>query len=184
MIPTVAAERATLDAGTFVPYPGGPTVRLRVTLELAPSGADRQTVDHGTAPAGTLCLAVQGTAYAGTRFESGGQNRDDLRAVIERGDPALPREDLASLLALWERWHCNDLKAGCVHQAADVAARTDEYRGGARYGTPEYRAIMAEQQAACPLGYRWGSEWLTEPLPADVVAEVRRLMALPQPDGK
>ena len=51
------------------------------------------------------------------------------------------------LKAIWERWHLNGLRAGCAHGLD------------------------------CPEGYKYGSAWLVEPLPDDIVAELQEMFA-------
>ncbi|UOF78291.1 restriction alleviation protein lar [Caudoviricetes sp.] len=59
------------------------------------------------------------------------------------------------MLAIWERWHLNNMKAGCEHQ------RT---LGWEKDGYDKHPC------EPCPIcGYRYGSAWLKEELPADVV---------------
>jgi hypothetical protein len=53
--------------------------------------------------------------------ESGGQILDEVRRLLqESGDERLnkPREQIERLLLVWERWHLNDMRAGCEHQRA------------------------------------------------------------------
>lgn len=86
-----------------------------------------------------------------------GQVIDDVRKVS------------VTLADLWERWHLNDMRAGCEHQEAlfreDASLRPtwkNEYKG---MGVP------------CPeCGYKYGSEWKAETVPEDVLREVRDLM--------
>jgi hypothetical protein len=58
---------------------------------------------------------------------------------------------------IWERWHLNDLRAGCEHQRA---LGWDNLH----IGDP------------CPTcGYRYGTAWLREDVPADVLDWLRSL---------
>lgn len=62
-----------------------------------------------------------------------------------------------------ERWHLNGMRAGCAHQK--VAYETDRY--GRRI--PSLRLTLP-----CPVtGYKYGTAWLVEPLPREVVEEIR-----------
>lgn len=168
---TAPTESATLVVGTFPLYQDGPSARMTVTIELQTIEAgwqttDHKTTDHKTTDGTEYRLSVCGEAKRPGGAYSGGQNRDDLAAVLQVGTPAMDRNDLASLLAIWERWHLNDLQAGCVHQ------------DHVPHNVADWTASAAAESAKCPNGYRYGSAWLVTPLPADVVAEVRRLMAL------
>jgi hypothetical protein len=61
------------------------------------------------------------------------------------------------LARLWDRWHLNDMRAGCAHQTP-VGDDTSSQLAN----TPP-----------CPqTGYRWGSAWLTEEIPADQLTAI------------
>jgi hypothetical protein len=85
-----------------------------------------------------------------------GQNVGSL-SEIDNPDTEADRDRLA---ALWDRWHLNDMRAGCEHQ-----------QRGARAG---FGAPIGAVCAVC--GYSNGSEWRTEAVPEDVLAEVRGIM--------
>lgn len=93
---------------------------------------------------------------------AGGQNRDDLA----RCEPVEPftRAQLDRLTEVWERWHLNDMRAGCEHQRELGWKAT-------RTGDPDDKVGKP-----CPTcGYRYGSAWLFEPVPVSVIEEVYRL---------
>lgn len=68
--------------------------------------------------------------------DSMGQNADTIRAALDSGElkPAAPwtRAEIGRVLDIWDRWHLNDMRAGCEHQRAGVAA----YDGDPDAGTP------------------------------------------------
>lgn len=66
------------------------------------------------------------------------------------------------MLAVWKRWHLNDMRAGTPEQLA-IAGEL-----------PYEKACEALKSAGMfeHNGYRYGSKWLREELPADVVAEI------------
>lgn len=97
------------------------------------------------------------------RYGGGGQCRDIF------DDPTFhaywPAERIARLREVWERWHLNDMRAGCEHQRAegwsdrpiDPSKPTD--------------GLLGKPCETC--GYRYGTAWLSEEIPADVLADVR-----------
>jgi hypothetical protein len=90
-----------------------------------------------------------------------GQVQDLIRHGTESGDfqPAFgwTLDGVRELLTIWERWHLNDMRAGCEHQRV---------------------AGIRELGATCETcGYRYGSAWLREELPADVVAWAQEIIA-------
>lgn len=90
---------------------------------------------------------------------SGGQIAVDLADVVATAP--FTAADVARLAEVWKLWHLNDMRAGCAHQR----------RSGRRYEIGE----------ACPVcDYRYGSAWLHEDVPADVIDW---LAALPESPG-
>lgn len=81
-----------------------------------------------------------------TDIYSGGQNLAEIAKLLKAN------AKIQRVKAVWERWHLNNLHSECEHQRA---------RGENWQTHPE---------AVCPdCGYKLGSAWLKEELPADVV---------------
>lgn len=93
----------------------------------------------------------------------------------------------------WKAWHLNDLRAGCEHQRAlgwdkirinpselpDSRSNRDENGILASWVHPEEhkKGVLGK---ACPVcGYKYGTSWLTEEVPTDVL---KWLEALPNTD--
>mgnify|MGYP003419988187 CR=1 FL=1 len=119
---------------------------------------------------------VVGPRKNGDAYGSCGQCVDDIRAL---------NPELADV---WERWHLNDMRAGCEHQRADKwderpidpSKPTNVYGRHCGPNGPETwnmlawvrrnehpEGLMNEPCPAC--GYRYGTAWLREDVPADVV---------------
>jgi hypothetical protein len=99
---------------------------------------------------GQARLSIQGNVWnAGhTDIISGGQNVDEMLRLVD--DPKM-RE----IAEVWKRWHLNDMRAGCEHQ------RTQS-KGSVEVGQE------------CPeCSYRYGSAWLYEELPPEIIEQVR-----------
>ena len=72
------------------------------------------------------------------------------------------RETWLDLLDVWERWHMNALRSACEHQRAT-------WLPGPTTLT-ETRKLKYHQGLPCPeCGYRIGSAWLHEDVPAEVL---------------
>lgn len=82
-----------------------------------------------------------------------GQCRDEVKAVALRGTPIMPRREILRMVDIWERWHMNGMQAGCEHQRA--------------LGWNSYDEHPSEPCPTC--GYKYGTAWLYEPLPQDVI---------------
>jgi len=101
----------------------------------------RGTVRHGESlPYGFVRVSVSGElAPKGVRF---GTNASSYGQVV--------REDMpANLRRVWERWHLNDMRAGCEHQGP-----------GSQLGE------------TCPSGYGYGTAWLVDPLTVGGAQEI------------
>lgn len=102
------------------------------------------------------------------------------------------------LFDIWQRWHLNDMRAGCEHQRADGWDKRpiDLSKPLTAYGrhfpgqlSPSWNMLVwvtrKEHPAGllsepCPVcGYRYGSAWRTEPVPERVITE---LAAMPASD--
>lgn len=102
-------------------------------------------------------------------ISGGGQCFDMLRSVT-RPAAGFTVEDAKRLADLWERWRLNDMRAACAHQEVpevpeDVSAL-------------DRTSWLLNNTPRCPAtDYKYGSAWLYEPVPADVVTELAALAA-------
>ena len=75
-------------------------------------------------------------------------------------------EDIRSLLEVSRRWHLNDMNAGSYEQDGWTISQN-------------HRETPDDIGKPDSTGYKFGSEWLSENLPDDVLAEIERLRSLP-----
>lgn len=148
-----------------------------------------------------LCLSltgVEGPKSNGDARGSSGQCTDAL-AYLTGYAPGWSAKSAARLKAIWERWHLNNMRAGCEHQRAelwdqrpiDLSKPLDAYGNHVEGVRPSWnmltwvtrkehpKGLLGEPCPTC--GYKYGSAWLHEDLPAEVVEE---LMAMPESDLK
>lgn len=109
----------------------------------------------------------------------------EINEYADGWTPALVSE----FYAVWNAWHLNNMRAGCEHQRAekwedvrinpkelpDSHANRDE-RGimAMRIRPEEHPAgLLCKPCAVC--GYKYGSAWLSEDVPADVLEFLRAL---------
>lgn len=112
---------------------------------------------QGDVPVGALALAI---TFHGNNW-------------LGRGADTLDRVDLTPegkrLAAICDRWHLNDMHAGCEHQ------RELGWKPAA-FGTPEYVNRTDCVGKPCPTcGYRYGTAWLYEEIPSYVWDDLRRM---------
>lgn len=108
-----------------------------------------------------------------------------------------PDGKIRRMLEVWRRWHLNDMKAGCEHQRTEKwdERPIDPSKPASTYVTlkagqcgclSDYKGwnmltwiTRKEHPAgllseACPVcGYKFGSMWLYEAIPAEVIAEIK-----------
>lgn len=90
----------------------------------------------------------------------GGQCIDDI--YNDYKSEIKNRKTYETIMALWEKWHLNDMNAGCEHQRA-------EHWGNESINEP------------CPIcGYRYGSAWLYRAIDKKDLIEICRLLEIDQ----
>jgi len=126
--------------------------------------------------------------------EACGQVYADILDIIETKfiyDIGWNKAKVERLVAIWKRWHMNDFRAGCEHQRAerwherpiDVNRPIDTYGfhfKGQRHPSWNMLVWVTRNEhpeglllRPCPTcGYEYGSEWLYEPIPAEILAEI------------
>ncbi len=121
------------------------------------------TTDHGPRVSARRELSICGDVVGPLGSEGGGQNLDDLRALIDSGSGlAIYAADAGRLLEIWEKWHLNGMNPGCDHQKTG------------HYSDPKISGQV------CPhSGYKYGTAWLFKAVPADVVEWLSDFCAKP-----
>ncbi len=163
---------ALLNGDSFgFSYYAGLVAELRITDPQA-----AQTVNHNathpTAPAVSVIWVITGRKKDTTEASTPGGLGDYIDEWRFEVDD-YTRADVVRMSELGERWHLNDLKAGCAHIET-------VYEDG-RYGR---QPVVGEGAPVCgESGYRWGSAWLHDPIPADVLAEILALWRLPEDES-
>lgn len=104
---------------------------------------------------------VEGPKADGNCKGSCGQIVDSIE--IETFAPGWTAADLNNFKNVWQRWHLNDMRAGCEHQR--------------ELGWKSYDEHPSEPCPVC--GYKYGSKWLKEVVPGAVI---EFLKSLPETD--
>jgi hypothetical protein len=103
--------------------------------------------------------------------------------------PGWDLERLQKFFGVWSRWHLNDMRAGSPAQEGFLRAHKDEWETykTSCSGIPNHYTWACEVLSKAGLhpdpnfnGYRYGSAWLEEKVPEDVLAW---LQALPDTDA-
>lgn len=110
-------------------------------------------------------LSIMGSLveYRERSISRSGQIRTSV-ARVNTPAPGWTMADVESLVKIWDAYHVNDMRAGCAHMDTTGLRRDYESR----------------KHLTCPeTGYRYGAAWLFVAIPADALAEIERLRALP-----
>lgn len=94
---------------------------------------------------------------------------DDYLSTMVFDEPGWDRTQFERLIEIWGLWHLNDMRAGTPSQTAHLRA----HRVKVTYRKSQYEQDLktlasAGLQPDPETGYSYGSQWLYEPLPADV----------------
>lgn len=133
-------------------------------------------------------LSICGTIWTPRRSDAvvGGQCYGTI-AKLFPDDPKVQR-----IIEVWKRWHLNGMRAGCEHQRAekwverpiDPTKPLDAYgihfEGQRSPSSNRLTWVRPEERpdglltAPCPAcGYHYGTRWLYEPLPEEIIEEVK-----------
>lgn len=114
-------------------------------------------------------LSISGVAYTGKKLLKSERNLISAGQCIDSVKDIIP----GVLAEIWERWHLNDMRAGtpaqeeALREVKDSFDRLNWYDNACAY--LENKGLLVDN------GYRYGSKWLTEELPADVIEYVQSL---------
>lgn len=123
---------------------------------------------------------VEGPKPNGDAIGSCGQIVDHLAADVTEYAPGWDAEKVAEFADVWQRWHLNDMRPGSPAQESYLRANPVIYQ----YPESHYEKASAALAAAGlnpDNGYKYGSAWLKESVPEDVL---RFLSSLPDTDTK
>lgn len=134
---------------------------VRLGTAKTDGGRSYSVYAHITLKSGALSITgVEGPLSSGNCLGSCGQIVASRPSIAPA--PGWTRRGIAEFWATWDRWHLNDMRAGCEHQRALGWTAKDH---------------LSEPCPTC--GYRFGTKWITEEVPAYVIDY---LEALPNTD--
>lgn len=111
---------------------------------------------------------VEGPKPNGDCRGSCGQIAGALRLTVDNLNPGWDAALVNRFADVWEEWHLNDMRAGTPRQTVYLRAQP-----------PTSYAQARDALAAAGLnpdnGYRYGSAWLREEVPAEVISFLKSL---------
>jgi antirestriction protein len=113
-------------------------------------------------------VAMSGNVWngRGTDISAGGQMLDEL-ARFYRGNEKVQR-----LIAIWKKYHLNDMKAGTKKQSAAIEAWEVSGNKYSYDGVVEHLKSIGLYEDN---GYKYGHGWLYQPVPESVISEIKQL---------
>lgn len=99
-----------------------------------------------------------------TDIYSGGQIVDQIAKMFPH------KKKVQRMAEIWERYHLNNMRAGCEHQ--------HKLGWGENKIDGKWAGHLYEKEGGCLLkpcpecGYKYGSKWLREEIPAEIIAEI------------
>lgn len=121
-----------------------------------------------------ICLSISGTIYERKTWIHTGQIEDILEEAKSNGWKKLfiDKEKLRKLLVIWKKWHLNDLRAGTRKQM-EVINKWQKKMKKDNLSYEEECKVLKEKNLLIDRGYEYGTKWLYEPLPKEVIEFVR-----------
>lgn len=145
-------------------------IEIDVSVHAVQRVAPELTIDLESTPADAQELSITACIYRGRRDEMAGQCTDEVLRLTQ-GHPQ--HAAIAELCEIWKRWHLGGMNTGTRTQRDALVDI------GAVYPDSYYEKACKHLEAAglfSDRGYRYGSAWLCEPLPAHVAARVLALV--------
>ncbi len=129
----------------------------------------RRTWDLEYAPDDLLELSICGGVWLphGKDIANGGQCGDTIKEFFK------DRPSVMRLCEIWDSYHLNDMKSGTRLQHEALDARPKQKNPLDWYG--DACAYLASKNLNPDRGYTFGSAWLYQPLPAEIVEEIKTL---------
>ncbi len=159
----------TLDLGKVDGYGNGRKV-CRLTLELnILSGyghGKKLTIDLTPTDEPYRKVSIVGDVWNSSETDiiMGGQMQDEILDYVDT-------KQTRRIVELWDRWHLNDMKAGTRLQQECLAT----YGKDERYDYDVACKRLADNNLLIDRGYKYGSAWLVEIVPTDVLRELCQL---------
>jgi len=126
---------------------------------------EKMTIDHKKIT-GFYVLSISGNEKKASKWLGGGQNYKGILTEINDDNIKEYYHDkykIIEIIDIWKRWHLNDLQPNCKHQKSFDC------------NVSNFEELADKQTKKCPQGYKYGSAWLVEPLPVDIIQQLLKL---------
>lgn len=93
----------------------------------------------------------------------------EIRYKYIEGAPSFQKKaELARLLEIWERYHMNNVNPGTPKQMEIIRGTGLEYKDALE--------LLDEHDLKIDDGHLYGSKWLFEEIPKDVIKDIKRIV--------
>lgn len=160
--------------------PGGPydykrSLKVTVDIRIEQIPGAHETTEHQTiASPLDFAMSINVWQPSGKDIVAGGQAWE----VLDQLDSYAYGEELVTFLKTeGQRWHLNNMRAGCAHQ--EVPEIPEEVSALNR------TSWLLDNVPPCPIdGYKYGHKWLVEPLTDEFVRELLKALEDPIEDRR
>ncbi len=105
-----------------------------------------------------------------------GQCDDSIRELVEQhGSGHRDKGEILKLLDIWDRWHLNTMRAGTSRQQEIIRPWLKQTRESGYKDYTEQCDYLFSHGLLIDDGYKYGTAWLYEPLPDDVITFISGL---------
>jgi hypothetical protein len=99
---------------------------------------------------------------------NGGQNIEEIADINGYKELYISKSDLNTIIDIWKKWNLNDMNAGTEKQKAFI----NEWKKTNRYDFSKACDALTEANIYIDNGYKYGSAWLIEILPNEIITKV------------
>jgi hypothetical protein len=117
---------------------------------------------------GTLSIVGNVWNHLKTDIVCGGQLEEGIKDYIEKY--LISKDKLEEIIAIWKRWHLNDLKAGTPKQEEAIRIWLDK---GNKYDYLTACEYLKSIKLFNDGGYKYGTGWKTEEIPFRVLETIK-----------
>lgn len=152
---------------------------VTMKVELKSKAGNQKGVD-GKTHTKLETLSISGSIWNANHSDitNGGQINDTLRKLLNDGKLTpvnMSKEEFRKLLDVWDRWHLNDLRAGTPRQLEMIDKHISEEQYKSYDGHYEKALqILSDYNLKRDGYYEYGTAWLYEPLPQDVITFINK----------
>lgn len=98
-------------------------------------------------------------------YHGSGQIYDKLSDINLIPNDGFDYEDIIKIQQIWKRWHLNDMRAGTPRQEQFIR----EWKLSNKYDYEKAREALKKANLLYDNGYEYGSSWLKEKLPLEII---------------